>query len=195
ASGGRRLRRRRHAARAVRSGAEGLRAARRPRIARSCPRRGAARVPVRAVVADEAASSDRVRRRAAARPERQASQAPAARPGRGAHVMSAATDRIAALLRGRVPQRAQAGLAAFSTTRAYRGYVLGLLVVVGVVGWVDRNVFAVLLESIKLDLGLSDDVLGLLVGSAFIWFYSPVRVHVALLYDCYRPHLLLAAQR
>jgi hypothetical protein len=28
----------------------------------------------------------------------------------------------------------------------YRGYVLALLVVVGVVAWVDRNVFAVLLQ-------------------------------------------------
>ena len=107
--------------------------------------------------------------------------------------MSAATDRIAALLRGRVPQRAQAGLAAFSTTRAYRGYVLGLLVVVGVVGWVDRNVFAVLLESIKLDLGLSDTELGLLGGAAFGVFYAAVGLPVAWLADRGNRSLLLAA--
>ena len=54
----------------------------------------------------------------------------------------------------------------------YRAYVLGLLVVVGIVGWVDRNVFAVLLQSIKVEFALSDTALGLLGGAAFVVVYA-----------------------
>jgi serine/threonine protein kinase len=41
---------------------------------------------------------------------------------------------------GSAPPTAQQ--APWRASARYRGYVLGLLVVVGVVGWVDRNVFA-----------------------------------------------------
>lgn len=83
--------------------------------------------------------------------------------------------------------------AAFTASAAYRRYVLGLLVVVGIVGWVDRNVFAVLLESIKLDLALSDTELGLLGGVAFGVFYASVGLPVAWLADRSRRNVLLAA--
>jgi predicted MFS family arabinose efflux permease len=71
--------------------------------------------------------------------------------------------------------------------------VLALLVAVGVVGWVDRNVFAVLLESVKLDLRLSDTELGLLGGAAFGVFYAAVGLPVAWLADRGNRSLLLAA--
>lgn len=75
--------------------------------------------------------------------------------------------------------------------RRYRGYVLGLLVAVGVCGWVDRNVLAVLLESIKADLALSDTELGLLGGLAFGVFYAGVGLPVAWLADrCNRRSLI-----
>jgi MFS family permease len=67
--------------------------------------------------------------------------------------------------------------------RLYRGYVLVLLLLVGVVGWVDRNVFAVLLQSMKVDLSLSDTQLGLLGGVAFGVFYAAVGLPVARLAD------------
>lgn len=107
--------------------------------------------------------------------------------------MSAAAERVARLRRGRGVNRSDARPAAFSTTRAYRSYVLALLVAAGVVGWVDRNVFAVLLESIKLDLGLSDTELGLLGGAAFGVFYATVGLPVAWLADRTNRSRLLAA--
>lgn len=107
--------------------------------------------------------------------------------------MSAALDKLSHRLPGRRARRAGTAPAPFSTTRAYRGYVLALLVAVGVVGWVDRNVFAVLLESIKLDLGLSDTELGLLGGAAFGVFYAAVGLPVAWLADRGNRSLLLAA--
>src|SRR5690606_24314667 len=144
--------------------------------------------------ADEAAAAHRVRGYAAARSERQAAPSPAARLAarRGADVMSAAADKVRAFLRAGVAARTHAAPAAFAATSAYRGYVLALLIAVGVVGWVDRNVFAVLLESIKLDLGLSDTELGLLGGAAFGVFYAAVGLPVAWLADRTNRSLLLA---
>jgi MFS family permease len=74
----------------------------------------------------------------------------------------------------------------------YRAYVLGLLVIVGVVGWVDRNVFAVLLQSIKVEFALSDTALGLLGGVAFGVFYATLGLPVAWLADRYSRRSLLA---
>jgi MFS family permease len=77
--------------------------------------------------------------------------------------------------------------------RLYRAYVLVLLVAVGVVGWVDRNVFAILLESMKVELALSDTQLGLLGGVAFGVFYAAVGLPVAWLADRYSRSSLIAA--
>jgi MFS family permease len=76
--------------------------------------------------------------------------------------------------------------------RLYRVYVLALLVAVGIAGWVDRNVFAVLLQSIKTDLALSDTQLGLLGGVAFGVFYAAVGLPVAWLADRYARSPLIA---
>jgi MFS family permease len=78
-------------------------------------------------------------------------------------------------------------------TPAYRGYVLGLLVVVGVVAWVDRNVLAMLLESIKTEFALSDLQLGLLGGVAFGLFYATLGLPVAWLADRYNRSSVLTA--
>jgi len=83
--------------------------------------------------------------------------------------------------------------ARFAASLGYRSYVLALLVTVGVVGWVDRNVFAALLQSIKLDLALSDTELGLLGGLAFGLFYATVGLPVAWLADRYERRSLIAA--
>jgi predicted MFS family arabinose efflux permease len=74
----------------------------------------------------------------------------------------------------------------------YRAYVLALLIAVGVVGWVDRNVFAVLLQSIKVEFALSDTSLGLLGGVAFGVFYAALGLPVAWLADRYDRRALLA---
>lgn len=80
----------------------------------------------------------------------------------------------------------------FRVHPGYRGYVLALLVAVGVTGWVDRNVLAALLESIKADLGLSDTDLGLLGGVAFGLFYAAVGLPVARLADAGNRRNLIA---
>ena len=79
--------------------------------------------------------------------------------------------------------RPVSGNPGFTVSNAYRYYVLGLLVAVGVCSWVDRNVFSVLLESIKLEFSFSDTQLGLLGGVAFGLFYASVGLPIAYLAD------------
>jgi predicted MFS family arabinose efflux permease len=62
-------------------------------------------------------------------------------------------------------------------------YALGLLVVLYVINYVDRQVLAVLLEPIKRDLGVSDTAMGLLTGLAFALFYTTAGVPIARLAD------------
>ncbi len=66
---------------------------------------------------------------------------------------------------------------------AYLRYALGLLSVVYVVNFVDRQVLSILLQSIKEDLGLSDLQLGLLSGTAFGLFYATLGIPIARLAD------------
>lgn len=66
---------------------------------------------------------------------------------------------------------------------AYLRYALGLLTTVYVVNFVDRQILAILLQSIKRDLGLSDLQLGLLSGTAFGIFYATLGVPIARLAD------------
>jgi MFS family permease len=66
---------------------------------------------------------------------------------------------------------------------AYLRYALGLLCVVYVVNFVDRQVLAILLQSIKEDLGLTDLQLGLLSGTAFGLFYATLGIPIARLAD------------
>lgn len=55
---------------------------------------------------------------------------------------------------------------------AYGWYVLGLLVLVYVLNFIDRQVLSILAEDIKRDLKLTDSELGFLYGTAFAVFYS-----------------------
>ncbi len=61
----------------------------------------------------------------------------------------------------------------------YRNYVLGLLVVVNVFNYLDRQVLSILLEPIKRDLQLSDTALGFLTGIAFALFYTCAGIPIA----------------
>ncbi|MCH2170199.1 MFS transporter [Myxococcota bacterium] len=73
-------------------------------------------------------------------------------------------------------QRAVDGIDPVDTQRtpvpAYSWYVLGVLFLVYVFNFIDRNILSILMESIKEDLDLSDKQLGLLSGFAFAIFYS-----------------------
>jgi MFS family permease len=70
-----------------------------------------------------------------------------------------------------------------SYSRAYLRYALGLLCLVYVVNFVDRQILAILLQSIKEDLALSDTQLGLLSGTAFGIFYATLGVPIARIAD------------
>lgn len=67
--------------------------------------------------------------------------------------------------------------------RAYRYYVLLLLMVMYAFNFLDRQVITILAPSLKADLGLSDAQLGLLFGTAFALFYALFGIPLAKLAD------------
>jgi len=80
------------------------------------------------------------------------------------------------------PPPARAGAAdpdAASFSEGYRRYALGLLVVVYVVNFVDRQILTILAEAIRLDLDISDTALGFLGGPAFAVFYTFAGIPIA----------------
>lgn len=74
-------------------------------------------------------------------------------------------------------------MSAVGFDRGRANYALGLLVLLYVVSYVDRQVLAVLIEPIKQDLGVSDTAMGLLSGLAFALFYTTAGVPIARLAD------------
>lgn len=68
-------------------------------------------------------------------------------------------------------------------SRAARRYTLGVLVVVYTFNFIDRQILAILLPSIRAEFGVNDWVLGFLAGSAFALFYATLGVPIALLGD------------
>lgn len=61
----------------------------------------------------------------------------------------------------------------------YKNYILILLTVVAAFNFLDRYVLSLVLESIKLDLELSDSQLGFLTGFAFALFYAVAGIPIA----------------
>lgn len=61
--------------------------------------------------------------------------------------------------------------------------MLGVLVVVYTFNFIDRQILSILIESIKADLGLSDQALGFLAGFAFAAFYATMGIPLALWAD------------
>jgi predicted MFS family arabinose efflux permease len=80
----------------------------------------------------------------------------------------------------------------FSLSGAYRGYVLGVLVLVGAFAWIDRQLLSMLLESIKKEFALSDTQLGMLGGLAFGAFYSTLALPAAWLADRFNRRNIIA---
>lgn len=72
---------------------------------------------------------------------------------------------------------------ATSITPGYRRYALFMLVVVYTSSFVDRQIMGVLLEPVKLDLGLSDTQMGFMTGIAFALFYATLGMPIAFLAD------------
>src|SRR5688572_18955369 len=64
-------------------------------------------------------------------------------------------------------------------TRAYRRYLLGLLLVLAAFNFMERFALGVVLQDIKTELALTDTQLGLLTGIAFALFYSLMGLPIA----------------
>lgn len=73
-----------------------------------------------------------------------------------------------------------------------RGLTLGLLVVVAILSYVDRQVFTLFQDDIKHELGLDDGQLGLLTGIAFAAFYALAAFPIARYADCGDRRLVIA---
>lgn len=67
--------------------------------------------------------------------------------------------------------------------RAHRHFMLAILTLIAVMNFVDRQILAILLQSIKTDLNFSDFQLGLLSGLVFAIFYALVGIPIARLAD------------
>lgn len=65
----------------------------------------------------------------------------------------------------------------------YRAYVLGVLVVVYIFNFLDRQIVTILAEPIKVDMGLNDTQIGLMTGLAFALFYTILGIPIARLAD------------
>ena len=68
-------------------------------------------------------------------------------------------------------------------SRAYSNYVLGVLFLVYVFNFIDRQILATVLEDIKRDFEISDSWLGFLTGTGFALFYTLAGIPIARLAD------------
>ncbi|AOL93132.1 MFS transporter [Porphyrobacter sp. LM 6] len=75
---------------------------------------------------------------------------------------------------------------------AYSWYALGVLVLVYVLNFIDRQILSILANDIKADLGVDDAYLGFLYGTAFAVFYSLFGIPLGKLADSWRRTRLLA---
>jgi MFS family permease len=66
---------------------------------------------------------------------------------------------------------------------SYRWYVVLMLVLSYVINVADRGVYGAVLQSVKAELNLEDDLLGLVGGLAFALFYSTMGIPIARLAD------------
>ncbi len=62
---------------------------------------------------------------------------------------------------------------------AYSNYVLAVLFVVYVFNFVDRQLLSILVKPIREELGVSDTVMGILLGPAFAFFYTLAGIPIA----------------
>ena len=79
-------------------------------------------------------------------------------------------------------------------SRGYLNYVVAVLWVVMLLRFVDLQIVAVLLESIRKEFEVSDTLLGFMTGSAFAIFYGTLGLPVAWLADRYnRRNIIVSA--
>lgn len=82
---------------------------------------------------------------------------------------------------------------AVETVSSWRShYVLFLLTIIYALNYLDRNIFSIVLQSIKNELALTDTTLGLLGGLAFAMFYATMGIPIAYLADRYSRRTIIA---
>ena len=64
-----------------------------------------------------------------------------------------------------------------------RGAIVVLLSAIYAANYIDRQIIAIILEPIKTEFGVSDSLLGLLVGPAFALFYATIGIPIAIAAD------------
>ncbi len=74
----------------------------------------------------------------------------------------------------------------------YAWYVLGVLVLVYIFNFVDRQILSILAEDIKADLGIDDGQMGFLYGTAFAVFYALFGIPLGRLADMWVRKRLMA---
>src|SRR4029078_12242672 len=74
----------------------------------------------------------------------------------------------------------------------YARYVLGVLVLVYVFNFLDRQILAILAERIRSDLGIGDAELGFLYGTAFAVFFAVFGIPLGRLADVWDRRKLIA---
>ena len=73
--------------------------------------------------------------------------------------------------------------AAPAASEGYSRYVLGVLFLVYVFNFIDRQILSILIDPIKEELGVSDTAMGFLTGFAFAIFYTVAGIPIARLAD------------
>ena len=68
----------------------------------------------------------------------------------------------------------------------YSWYALGVLVLIYVLNFIDRQILSILANDIKADLGVEDDYLGFLYGTAFAVFYALFGIPLGKLADSWK---------
>lgn len=74
----------------------------------------------------------------------------------------------------------------------YARYVLGVLMLVYVFNFIDRNILSILAEEIKADLGISDAQMGFLYGTVFAVFYAIFGIPLGRLADIWTRRKLIS---
>ena len=74
----------------------------------------------------------------------------------------------------------------------YAHYVLGVLVLVYIFNFIDRNILSILAEDIKADLGVTDAQMGFLYGTVFAVFYAVFGIPLARFADVWTRRSLIS---
>ena len=71
-------------------------------------------------------------------------------------------------------------------------YVLGILFVVMMLNFIDRQIIIIIAESIKRDMSLSDKQIGLMTGLSFAILYTTLSIPIAVLADRWNRSRIIA---